>query len=61
MLIKETVKNASEIETVADMFLSLLALSSCVHWDEHEFLLESATNYLNWIYEEIDFQINDEV
>lgn len=61
MLIKETVKSASEIKTVADMFLSLLALSSCVHWDEHEFLLESAINFLNWIYEEVDFKINYEV
>lgn len=61
MLIRETIQNADDIETVSDMFLSLLTLSSCVHWDEHEFLLESATNYLNWIYEEVDFNIKDEV
>lgn len=61
MLIRETIQNADEINKVSDMFLSLLALSSCVHWDEHEFLLESAINFLNWIYEEVDFKINDEV
>lgn len=61
MLIRETIQNANEIKSVADMFISLLDLSDRVAWDEDEFLVESATNYLNWIFEEIDFQINDEV